>query len=145
MAKSRALGAADRFRRGRRGIWGMTILTVRNIMDRSIVPATEGPQTKKPANGKRASELRGLGDVELAIRRDLAALPDDLAGSGLAATAIALARAMDDNNSATSKSMCARAILELTDRLRALAPADEEDDALDGLQADYTTRLRSVG
>ena len=83
--------------------------------------------------------------MELAIRRDLAALPDDLAGSGLAATAIALARAMDDNNSATSKSMCARAILELTDRLRALAPAVEEDDALDGLQADYSTRLRSVG
>lgn len=49
-----------------------------------------------------------------------------LTGSPLAATALVLAGELDDpNNSATSKSMCARALTETLDKLRALAPDEK--------------------
>lgn len=72
-----------------------------------------------------------------AVTRDLAALDKlspGLAESTLAASAGVLARELDaPGNSATSKSMCARALLETMDRLRELAPAAAANDRLDDL------------
>jgi hypothetical protein len=76
-------------------------------------------------------------DIKLIGRRDKV-----LAESSLAASALALAREIDSpKNSATSKSMCARALRETMDRLRELAPAEEADDRLDDLSARRSARL----
>lgn len=66
-----------------------------------------------------------MGPVEEATKRDLAFFPTELSESSLAESALALARELDSDSSATSKSMCARAHLEILDRLRELAPPKE--------------------
>lgn len=77
-----------------------------------------------------------------ATQRDLDTLPGTLAGSALAATALALARELDKpRNSATSKAMCARALSDVLSQLRALAPANREDDGLDDIAARRRARL----
>jgi hypothetical protein len=80
-----------------------------------------------------------------AVQRDLAAiakLDKGLARSGLAASALALAKELDNpENSATSKSMCARALTEQLDHLRELAPDEEKGDKLDDLSARRAARL----
>lgn len=68
-----------------------------------------------------------------AVQRDLARLPRDLAESALAASALALADEIDGANSATSKSMCARALHDALRELRELAPAEEVADEVDEL------------
>lgn len=77
------------------------------------------------------------GKVAPAIRRELRRLAErdaDLAASALAATALTLAKELDDpENSATSKSMCAKALNETMEKLLALAPVEEEKDGLDEL------------
>ena len=61
-----------------------------------------------------------------AVGRDLDRLGGEARESALAATALALAAEIDDaGNSATSKSMCARALNETLERLRALAPDEK--------------------
>lgn len=80
-----------------------------------------------------------------AVQRDLKKLAErdpDLARSSLAASALALAREMDNpKNSATSKSMCARSLIETLDRLEEAAP-DEQQEAspLDELKARRAAR-----
>ena len=70
-------------------------------------------------------------DLRLLAKRDA-----KLARSGLAASALMLARRQDDEgNSATSVALCARAMREAMDRLWELAPADEEADRVDDLAA----------
>lgn len=77
------------------------------------------------------------------LERDLAVLGDLPAGSAaLVASAFALARELDSKNSATSKSMCARALREALDRLRELAPPREKPDRLDELKARRSQRRR---
>lgn len=77
--------------------------------------------------------------VVAAVERDLESIrrvDPVLAGSALAATALVLAGELDDaENSATSKSMCARALREAMDRLRELAPAAAELDRVDELSS----------
>jgi hypothetical protein len=80
--------------------------------------------------------------VLAAVKRDIADISKRgthgarLAKSGMAATALALAVALDDpSNSATSKSMCAKSLNDTLDRLRELAPPAKEADSLDDLQA----------
>lgn len=71
-----------------------------------------------------------------AVERDLKRIAKQdkvLAESALAATALALAREIDGNNSATSKSMCSRSLNETMDRLWELTPAEKEKDDLDEL------------
>ena len=79
--------------------------------------------------------------VTEAVERDLerfGALKD----GALAAAALAMARELDDvGNSATSKSMCARALRELLDRLAELAPPEREADQLDDLNEQRRKRL----
>ena len=83
--------------------------------------------------------------VVASVGRDLerlAAIDAPLASSGLAAAALALARDIDDpSNSATSKSMCAKALLDITDRLWELAPAGADGDALDELARRRAARI----
>jgi hypothetical protein len=71
-------------------------------------------------------------------------MPSDLAESSLGASALVLARELDGERSATSKSMCAKAHLEIMDRLRELAPAEEDADAVDDIEAQRAKRLARV-
>lgn len=60
----------------------------------------------------------------------------ELAGSPLAAAVMVLAREIDsEGNSATSKSMCVRALLEAMAELRAQLPAERERDGVDDLSS----------
>jgi hypothetical protein len=97
--------------------------------------------------------LRGLGDVPrapvdsvvAAVKRDLARIAKadkELARGGLAMSALALARELDDqDNSATSKSMCAKALGEALEQLRSKVPERQEKDKLDELSDRRAKRL----
>jgi hypothetical protein len=82
--------------------------------------------------------------VTEAVQRDLDRLAKHdktLAESGLAATALALATALDDpGNSATSKAMCAKALAETVRQLRELAPEEKRKDKVDDLSAHRAAR-----
>lgn len=80
-----------------------------------------------------------------AVERDLAKLPPDIAESALGATALALARELDSGSSATSKSMCAKALLDTFDKLRELAPPEEKKGTLHDIRAKRSLRLASGG
>lgn len=102
----------------------------------------------KPATGRRRADAggrarQGVGSVEKAVRGDLKRLGDDeLASSGLAELALALAREVDKpGNSATSKSMCARVLNDALARLVELAPDDLEVSPLDEIRARREQRL----
>lgn len=76
--------------------------------------------------------------MEAAVKADLADAEKRLKGSsrsGLAATLLELARQMDGSNSATSKSMCAKALFEGLDRLRASTPERSERNPLVDIRA----------
>jgi hypothetical protein len=68
------------------------------------------------------------------IQRGLDDMPPAVAGSALAAMALALGREIEHPyNSATSKSMCAKSLMEALDRLRAIAPPKQEADGIDDI------------
>jgi hypothetical protein len=73
--------------------------------------------------------------------RELAKRDASVAKSTEAATALALAAELDAKNSATSKSMCARALTETMEKLRAMVPPAETSDALDDLTARRAKRF----
>lgn len=87
--------------------------------------------------------------VREAVERDLAQIRTrsrELAESALAASALVLAGELDSaGNSATSKSMCAKALTETMDRLRELSPPRRELDDLDDLAARRERRRISGG
>lgn len=88
--------------------------------------------------------VRPDGPVVKAFRRDLAVLAErdaPLASSGLAATALSLAAAMDDSTSAHGKAQAANALRDIWDRLLDLAPVPEEHDDLSDLRTRRATRL----
>jgi hypothetical protein len=81
--------------------------------------------------------------VRDAVESDLAVIRKTaprVADSALAATALALAAEIDGDNSATSKSMCAKSLMEALDRLRAMAPAKREVDDIDRVAAQREKR-----
>jgi hypothetical protein len=91
-----------------------------------------------------ARKALAKGPVVKAVEHDLKQFGADLAASGLAASALALAGEIDSPlNSATSKSMCARALLDTLERLRALAPPKKEKTKVDDL-ASKRARRRSA-
>jgi hypothetical protein len=89
------------------------------------------------------------GPVARATLRDIDAIRGrsaELADSGLAASALAMAQEIDKpGNSATSKSMCARSLLEVMNRLRELAPETEEEDEVDAARKRRAARLGGAG
>lgn len=94
---------------------------------------------------KPSSKLELLTVVE-AVERDLKKIAErhpDVANSGLAATARALAKEIDDSdNSATSKSMCAKSLQDHLAQLRELAPTEEGRDGIDDIAAQRVARLK---
>lgn len=76
--------------------------------------------------------------VVAAVRRDLArmeALLPGLATSARAETALALAKAMDSDSSATSKSMCAKALDDILTKLEEISAKAPAADKLDEIGA----------
>lgn len=78
--------------------------------------------------------------VEAAVERELGRLGGEWRDSVLGATALALAAELDADNSATSKSMVAKALNETMAELRGLAPQKKEADPVDDLRAQRTKR-----
>jgi hypothetical protein len=74
-----------------------------------------------------------------AVKRDLERLPTELAESGLAATALALADRLD--SSSGSPSECAKALTDVLMKLRDLAPPEQERTRLDELKSRRVARL----
>jgi hypothetical protein len=72
--------------------------------------------------------------------RDLGKLPP--ACGALVASAFALAEQLDSGSSATSKSMCAKALLDTLDRLRELAPPTLAASPLDEIRERRDKRVR---
>lgn len=83
-----------------------------------------------------------------ATQRDIAEIAKrdkGLAASGLAALAEQLAKELDSSgNSATSKSMCAKALMDALDRLRDLAPAEQAKGRIDELGSRRAKRRASA-
>lgn len=78
-----------------------------------------------------------------AVARELAALPDGLGESGLAAAALALAESVDDPSTRpTAKAMCARELRETMSQLRQLAPAKLKSSKIDDIARKRTERHR---
>jgi hypothetical protein len=98
---------------------------------------------KRPAGSKVSSTKAA--SVVAAVERDLNAIAErdpELAASGIAATALALAREIDKpRGSATAKATCARALADTLERLRQLAPPPKQKDGLDDLTARRAARL----
>jgi hypothetical protein len=82
--------------------------------------------------------------VAEAVSRDLeaiAAQSPELAQSALAATATVLAEALDGKASPTAKSMLAKSLLEIVNRITELAPPVRKSNALTDLTAVRALRL----
>ncbi len=79
-----------------------------------------------------------------AVERDLEVLGGDARGSGLAAAALALAAELDGANSATSKSMCAKALVDVLREIRSLAPLPRETDELSDLRERREKRIAGL-
>ena len=122
----------------------MMTSTARNTPDPSTAGATG---RRRPAGKSPRRAPRVVGEVARGVERDLEELAarDKQLSAGLAATARALAAKLDDpGNSATSASMCARALLEVMSRLWEHAPAQEEADRLDDLAAQRKRRVSAA-
>jgi hypothetical protein len=78
--------------------------------------------------------------VAAGVERDLAALPGDLGKSGLALSALELARQLDGDGSAAAKAACARALARALSELREMSPASESD-VFDDLTARRAARV----
>jgi hypothetical protein len=78
--------------------------------------------------------------VVTGVERDLAALPGDLGSSGLALSALELARQMDGDGSAAAKAACGRALARALGELRAMSPA-AQTDVFDDLAARRAKRV----
>lgn len=77
------------------------------------------------------------------VQRDLAALPEDLRESSLAAVALAMAERIDAGRGSPSE--CGKALLDAMSRLRDLVPPKKEGSRLDELTARREKRLRGAG
>ena len=80
-----------------------------------------------------------------AVRLELQGLPESLAVSSLATTALVLARELDNTRtSATAKSLCAKSLRETMTQLNEIASRDYRLDAVDELQQRRAQRLAAV-
>lgn len=108
-------------------------------------PPTRPSRTSAAAKPKPRARRAGASSAEKATRDELATMPADIRGLAIAATAIELARGLDDpENSLTSKSAAAKAHMEIMGQLRSLAPQKRRGDSIDGLK-DKRAKRRSAG
>jgi hypothetical protein len=71
----------------------------------------------------------------MSVREAVESELESLKASGaLAATALAMASEIDGHTSATSKSMCAKVLVDVMERIRAAAPPAEVKDPVDELK-----------
>jgi hypothetical protein len=71
----------------------------------------------------------------MSVREAVESELESLKASGaLAATALAMASEIDGHTSATSKSMCAKVLVDVMARIRAAAPPAEVKDPVDELK-----------
>lgn len=114
-------------------------------------PATTKKPAKKPAAKKRPAKKRPArprrtGPAVAALETEFGGTLAPVAGTALAASALALARQLDKPRvSATATASCSRALLDTLDRLRSLVPAEEEKDAVDDLRARHAARRGDRG
>jgi argininosuccinate synthase len=94
-------------------------------------------------------ESRSL--VIQAVEHEIGALEERAAATGTefresyAAVAVEMALQLEHPfNSATSKSMCAKALNETMDKLHALAPTEQSGDGVDELQKKRDTRRQAA-
>lgn len=106
-------------------------------------PSTERATGRRPRTKPTASVVvPETGAVAQALRVELSRVPDELAQSTLAESALALARDIDNpDTSATARSMCSRSLLDALNRIRELMPATEETDAIDELASRRPGRI----
>lgn len=77
-----------------------------------------GPRVYREDKQYRAPVRFAGNSVEASVKRELAALPDEVGRSTRAAAALVLARKIDAESSATATAMCAAQLINLLDRLR---------------------------
>lgn len=81
-----------------------------------------------------AARRKRPGGVVAGVESELATFPAWIRELATARVALQLAREMDSpDNSATSKSMCARQLMDAMSALRALAPPRQEADGVDDI------------
>ena len=118
------------------------------IVGRMVVRSGNGSSSRRPgrsAGSRRRANVDDDGAVVAATRRDLALLPDDLAGSALAASALVMAEGLDGPSSLTSKTMAQSRLQEAMDRLRELAPPEEKKGRVHDIKSGRALRLASSG
>lgn len=125
-----------------------TTRTANSRASRSIPkPGTSDTKTDSEAGGAPStpSVIEAPRAVD-AVRRDLTEIAkrdSSLAQSALAAAAWSMAEQLDDPlTSAHAKSLCARALLDLLNRMRDLLPPERKANALDELASRRATRTR---
>lgn len=113
-----------------------------------MAPRTHDATGQRPGtaqSGSEASSRPEIGDVETAVRAELRVLGVEPATSAIAASAIELARQLDNpRNSATAKSMCAGRLQEALDRLLELNPPQQEATPLDEITQRRAERLAAA-
>lgn len=79
----------------------------------------------------------------MAVVEAVTAELEELRASGaLAATALTMAEILDSQSSATSKSMCAKVLVDTMEKLRAAAPPKEVRDGITDIAAARDERRR---
>jgi hypothetical protein len=76
-----------------------------------------------------------------ATERELEALGPAAIGSSLGVVALTLAAELDDRNSATSKSLCAKAMIDVMREIKAAAPPKREEDDIERARKRRVSRL----
>jgi hypothetical protein len=76
-----------------------------------------------------------------AVQAEIDRIGEKAQGTTMAETALSLARELDGQNSATSKSMCAKALIDVMRELRSLAPPVPEEDEVERARKRRADRL----
>jgi hypothetical protein len=99
---------------------------------------------RKPAKRKTPAKPRAARMSAVAsVKRDLKRLPDHLAESAEAATALAMAERLDLDEGSPSE--CAKALMDAMARLRAMAPPEEKRGELHDIRSARALRLAPGG
>jgi len=128
------------------------MMIVRGMQGLSTGAATAAPRAGGPTARRGRGEFVAAprkGPVYRAVEldlREIAKRDPELAGGAVAATALSLARSMDDTKtSATARATCAARLMDALDKLRALAPTTAKESELDKFRARRAARQGRAG